>query len=296
MQPARPLDVLFLVDFSDFAFRCIPLLAELADTLAIRLELLHVCAEGEEAAAKERLNSFFPEADRYSDTTRVVDSGRLHEVVARRCARAPVGLIVAPAAQWLTTPALGQPSRRLKMLESTRTPVLTIGAATDVSRLGAPVRNIACWVELQARHQPQLAHAVELSRKTGAALHLLTAVPEISVTNALRTDLPLHPAAITEHLVRSAGPMAHPPRVHVLEDDSARARQQVLERIGADRLLICHRDRPVLDWFGVRPDWLKLSPCPVLMVPEAIAGRWSLVERRVWQAAQREEPEQRRAG
>ncbi|MBL8949913.1 MAG: universal stress protein, partial [Myxococcaceae bacterium] len=130
MHYARPLDVLFLVDYSDLAFRTIPFVAQLADALPLKLTLLHVREPNElPAAADERITSFFAEASRYPDCTRVVATGDLDEVLAQRLERSPFDLLLMPA----STPSLfggfrpNNPCRRLRALELTKRPVWTVG-------------------------------------------------------------------------------------------------------------------------------------------------------------------------
>lgn len=294
MHNPRPIDVLFLVDFSDFSFRTIPYVAQLADVLAIRLTLLHVRGEGDLLPlAEERLFSFFAEADRYSSCERVVASGTLEEALAERKG---IDLLLMPASTPSTLGALRpfNPSRRFAAVAAARAPVWTVGPSTRLPRLGAPTRNVVCWLDLRAQEHPQLAFAREYARALRANLHLMAEVPELTVPSIRDEDVPLNPVAAVERLREEAGLMGRTPQVWVGTERSKKERLRMLDEAGADVLFVSQRERPLLDWFGVRPFWLTEPACPVMMVPPEPRMRpWQLTENEAWLAHQ--EP-LRRAG
>ena len=94
----RTMEVVFLTSFSDGCFRAIPAVAQMAEDLAMRLTLLHAFDPKREryAAAEAKLSSFFPEADRFVDTRRIVCEGPLVPALKAYCERRRVDLFVAP--------------------------------------------------------------------------------------------------------------------------------------------------------------------------------------------------------
>ena len=103
----HPLDILFLTNFSDFCFRTIPSIAQMADELPVRLTLLNAYDPETTTPrqATETLRSFFPEADRYRSCRRVSVAGPLVSAVRRYLEIWPVNLIVAPASDSIGFPA-----------------------------------------------------------------------------------------------------------------------------------------------------------------------------------------------
>jgi 3',5'-cyclic AMP phosphodiesterase CpdA len=285
---ARPLEFLFPVSFSDLDFRAIPYVAQLVDALEARLTLLHVRPpEEEEELAEERLHSFFAEAARYPHCERLVVTGDLVEVVSRRCASKPVDLLLLPASEPVWLPRLGHPSLRLALLEATRLPVWTIATGVNPTRLHLPTRNVACWVDLRDRQHPQLGYAAEFAKVLGAQLHVLCALPELTIPVALDPSIPLHPAAVVERLVSAVGDDSLAPRVLVTERDGTAERRKLLKQCNADVVFVPQASRPWFDWFGARTSWFHEPSSAVVMIPNEAAAPWVLQGRRARPQPQR---------
>src|SRR5262245_15250579 len=127
MFKPQPLDVLFLTDFSDYCFRSIPAIAQMAGALEIRLTLMHVYnpARCSQAKAEAQIHSFFPEADRYAACHRIAVPGTLMDAVERHLKVWPVNLIVAPASDDIGLPRVGRRCKRSHLIRKNGVPVWT---------------------------------------------------------------------------------------------------------------------------------------------------------------------------
>jgi hypothetical protein len=278
---SRPLELLFPVDFTELDFRAIPFVAQLVDALDAHLTMMHVHGEHDDAAlAAERLGSFFAEADRYPRCERVLAPGALVERVVRHCASAPVDLLLLPASEPVWLPRPGHASLRLQLLEATRLPVWTMGPNANVSRLHLPTKNVACWIDLRAKSHPQVPFAVEYAESLGAQLHLLSALPELTIPVVYDESIPLHAETAGALLHSQAPALSRPVKVAVAEEDGTRARSRLVQQSNADVIFVPQADRPLFDWFGARPSWFHETSCAVVMVPrEPRVARWALARR-----------------
>lgn len=274
----RSLELLFPVDFTELDFRAIPFVAQLVDSLNAHLTLMHVHGSDDDAAlAAERLTSFFAEADRYPDSERILARGELVDRVARQCVSEPIDLLLLPASEGVWLPRPGHSSLRLQLLEATRIPVWTMGPNADVSRLHLPTRNVACWIDLKAKRHPQLPFAIEYAESLGAQLHLLSAIPELTIPVLYDEKIPLHPETAGELMRNEAQGLTHSAKVLVAEQDTRRARHRLVHQCNADVIFVPQADRPLFDWFGARPSWFHETACPVVMVPREPRQRsWAL--------------------
>ena len=279
---SRPLEILFPVDFSELDSRAIPWVAQLVDALEALLTLLHVhSAKEPEALATERLRSFFAEADRYPHCERVVSEGEVVEAVTRRCAQSQVDLLILPASEPVWLPRLGHNSSRLSLLERTRVPLWTIAPGLNPARLHLPVRNVACWIDLFDGKHGHVPSAARFASAMGAQLHLLCALPEVTVPIALDESVPLHRDTATRHLIATVQDEAVSPKVWVAEEDNSRERRALLEQCNADVVFVAEPERPLLEWLGARPPWFHETSAPVVFVPSApLREPWVLQPRR----------------
>lgn len=278
MPPTSPLEVLFLVDFRELAFRTIPFVAQLVDSVAAKLTLLHVCGEDERPAALERLHSFFPEADRYPACERLVIAGELRAVLERRLCATPPGLVIAPASESIELFRAGRRSLRMELLERCGAPLLTLGPKTRHARLGTPVRKVGCWVDLMdVKVGPQLAHAVEYAATVGASLHLMAALPTPRISLAQQEHVPLHSETASRQLIEAVARLGAEARAHIASEDDARHRRRLMESVDPDVLFVEHRHAPMFEWLGQRPRWFEEATCPLMAVPsEPRTSTWQL--------------------
>ena len=98
MSAPHSLDVLFLTNFSDYCYRSIPAIAQMADALHMRLTILNAYdpAKTSDSEAEQQVNSFYPEADRYAHCRRMAVAGRVVDVVRRHVSLWPTNLLVVP--------------------------------------------------------------------------------------------------------------------------------------------------------------------------------------------------------
>ncbi|MBL8914151.1 MAG: universal stress protein [Archangium sp.] len=278
----RPLELLFPIDFTELDFRAIPFVAQLVDALHAHLTLMHVHGDGDDAAlAAERLTSFFAEADRYPNSERILARGALVDRVVRQCATAPVDLLLLPASEGVWLPRPGHSSLRLQLLEATRLPVWTMGPNANVTRLHLPTKNVACWIDLKAKSHPQLPFAIEYAESLGAQLHLLSALPELTIPVLYDEKIPLHPETAADLLRAEAQQgLTRSAKVAVAEADTRKSRHRLVQQCNADVIFVPQAERPLFDWFGARPSWFHETACPVVMVPKEPRQRsWSLSKR-----------------
>lgn len=277
---AATFDVLFLTDFSDYAFRSVAFLAQLCDAAPVRLTLMHGCADQQRPHAEHELKSFCPEAERLAPTERRVVPGDVVQAAQRLQQARPFELVVAPGSDGLLWPKPLRRSTRARLLRTLRVPLWSIGPATDPTKVGVRPRTIVCWVDLGATSHRQLPYALELAEVFGAKLHLMCALPEPSLHAALIPDLPLNPAVAASRVLAWAGPRGATAGVHVLEQDKRGFRRDGLAHLDADLLFAPFTASPVMELLGARPSWLREASCPVVLVPEdPTPAEWSLSHR-----------------
>ena len=267
----HPLDVLFLTNFSDFCFRSIPSIAQLADGFTMRLTLMHVYdpARTSARAAGELLDSFFPEADRYASCRRVAAPGPLLGAVKRHQQLWPVNLIVAPSSDPLGWPRLGERSVRARLLEECGVPVWTMGRRVTAMKLVQPVRNVACWMDFRSEQHEHLPFAIEYAQRLGATLHLLRGLPRLEEGQVLPpepSERSLHPEGAVRDLASLCHGLVPRPRYHVGHGEGPRALTELLARSDADVVFMRDEPRRLSRWFGLGLRFAAAMPCPAVYV------------------------------
>lgn len=269
----HPLDILFLTNFSDFCFRTIPSIAQMTDSLPVRLTLMHVYDPEETPArrAVEALQSFFPEADRYRSCRRVASAGPLIGAVRRHMEIWPVNLVIAPASDSIGIPRVGDRSIRAQLLEACELPLWTIGRGIRASTLQRPLRNVACWLDFRSDHHPHLPYAIEFARRLGATLHLLQGLPAIDeglIMGPGHPDKPLHPDLAAEEIARLCAGAPIQPEIRVAPDDERRTIARMLDACDADVVFLHHHEGAVSRWLkmGLRLRLGDTVPCPAIYV------------------------------
>lgn len=274
-ETPHPLEMLLLTNFSDYCFRMIPSIAQLADSLPARLTLLHVYdpkrSTGRQAA--EALESYFPEADRYPSCRRVVAQGPLVDVVKRQMRVAPVHVIVAPASDPIGLPRFGDRSLRAQLVEACGVPLWTMGRGVDPAMLVRPIRNVACWLDYRADRYPHLPFAIAFAQRLGATLHVLYGLPSIDEGQILppgHPDKALHPDLAVEELRRLCAGSSAQVEIHVAQGEGRRTINRLVRQCRPDLVFLRNEEWLLSRWFGLGVG-LRLgdgSPCPAIYVSD----------------------------
>lgn len=282
LRSPHPLDILFLTNFSDYCFRAIPSIAQMADSLSIRLTLMHVYdpARTNVRAAEEKLASFFPEADRFRSCQRVARPGPIIEAVKRHLDVWPVNLIVAPASDPIGVPRIGERSLRARLIEECGLPVWTIGRRVHSPKLVKPVRNVACWLEHNLLGAPHLPFAMEYAHRVGANLHVLRALPAIhegSLALAAHEDYAMHPDAASKEIARLCSGSPVRPHIHVTQGEGRRALCKMLDDCDADLVFLRKGEWFLTRWLGLGLRLGDFVPCPSIYIGDRISiPDWNL--------------------
>ncbi len=282
----RPLNVVFMTNFSDACFRATPSVAQLADDVAIRLTILHVYdpRTQEKHEAQAHVRGFFPEADHYQGTERLAMPGNPVAAVSKLSHRQSIDLVVSPASDPLGLPRLGHRSLRGRVLHECGVPVWSLGRRVDVSKLSRPVRNVACWMEFGSAETTHLALATEYARTVGARLHLLHALPEINEGMILpyAAEQPLHPDGVRDafHQMMCNTPVKT--EIHVQTGGGSRACAALTKACDADLLFTHIPEGPFTNWIRSEFSAVDRCPCPSISVgPSMERHAWKLVRRSV---------------
>ncbi|MBL8952003.1 MAG: hypothetical protein JNK82_14565, partial [Myxococcaceae bacterium] len=141
--------------------------------------------------------------------------------------------------------------------------------------------------DITAPSHPQLPFAAEYARALGAELHVLSEVPELTVSVVVDKSVPLRTDSMAERLREEIARYSRRPHVWVAESHLAEDRRKIIERCSADVLFVPQGHAPLLQWFGTRPRWFAETQCPVVMVPnEPPMRRWSLLDHESHEASQ----------
>lgn len=269
--PGRhPLDILFLTDYSEYCFRSIPAIVRMAEALKVRLTVLNVYdpATSSQASADARVNSFFPDADRYAACHRIAVPGPVIDAVRRHCHAWPVNFMVAPASDVIGFPRIGGPSTRSRLIRECGLPLWTIGRSVTPEILARPVRNVACWLDFYSPQTSHLAFAVEYANKLNARLHLLRGLPEIDegTLGSVADRRAIHPRSATEEMLRLCASSPVRPEVHVSCGTGRAARARMLRECDADVVFLRNEDSVLAAWMGFGLHLNQSLPCPAVYV------------------------------
>ncbi|MGE0405126.1 MAG: universal stress protein [Candidatus Korobacteraceae bacterium] len=271
MHEPRPLQILFLTSFSDSCYRAIPALAQMADDLEVRITLLHSYDPEQVTAdtARCRVQSFFPEADRFGIVRRLAMPGKLPAIYETYRAENPVDLIFAPSSDPLGRPRLGHPIRS-RMIRESGVPVWTIGPKVDVRKLQAPNRSVACWIDFEHPDKTHLKLAFEYAWKLDAQLHLLHVLPEVNESTVLLPlyyDKPLHAEGATEEIRKMLGWVPMSPEIHVTTGNARKGILRLAKKCDADILFVGKGTAIESGFLGTRLNpAIDQCHCPVICV------------------------------
>jgi hypothetical protein len=282
MQWRKPLEVVFLTNFSDACFRSIPWVAQMADDLSVDLTILHAydSATSRRADVEASLHSFFPEADYYSRTTRVAMPGSPLEGLEKLSQSQGIDLVICPASDALGWPRLGHRSLRARIIHEKGLPVWTIGRHADVTKLKRPVKNVACWLDFGPQPPVHLNLATEYASAVGARLHLLHALPEMEEGLILPFDgnRPLHEDGVRRAFVSLLDHTPVNPEIHIAARDGRSERAKLIERCDADLLFAAADNFPLTDWIRSDIDRVDRYACPTICTStQAPAREWRLL-------------------
>lgn len=282
MLDQRPLDVVFLTNFSDYCYRSIPAIAQMADDFHMRLTIVNTTRQRHPTDEdRARLTSFFPEADSYPMCRRFTMKGDPVDAVKRLSMVDPVDLLIAPASDPLGLPRFWHASLRTRLLRELGVPLWTIDRRTQPSRLHRAPRRVGCWIDSHGGSTGHLAFAAQYASATGAELHVLHALPEIAEGAMLVHDQPLHRNAIVDAVTRAVGALPVPTRVHVADNDRTSTRTRLMERIGLDVVFAADADPRLPSWLAPQPAFTNACLCPVVYVPvETAVPLWRLSKER----------------
>lgn len=281
MSTTHPLDVLFLTNFSDYCFRSIPAVAQMAASLKVRLTIMHAYdpSHSSQKDAEAHLHSFFPEADRYAACQRVAVQGPLIPAVQRHLQEWPVNLLIAPASDTVGLPRLGAGSTRSRLVKTCGVPVWTIGRRVQLQSIARPAKNVACWLDFYSPQTEHLAFAMEYARKLGAKLHLLRALPNIDegMLSVGGQDSALTPATAAEEILRLCSGAVGRPEVHVTSGEGRTSLNRLLRQCNADVVFLGRESSWIAEWMGMGLHLGDGVPCPAVYVGEHLTiPVWSL--------------------
>ena len=282
MSHPHPLDILFLTNFSDYCFRAIPAIAQMADAFKVRLTIMHVYDPNRtsKAAAEDRTRSFFPEADRYSACSRVTVAGPILAAVKRHLETWPINLIVAPSSDVIGLPQLGQSSLRAALVRECGVPLWTLGRRVNMEALPKPVRNVACWLDFNEDQTNHVYFAAQYARALGAKLHLLRALPHISegaLVHPDDTEKALHPRLAIQELKQLCDAAEISPELHLGVGEGSRNLNRMLRAAEADVVFFGREESWLADWLGLGLRRADAAPCPAVYISDQMnVPLWNL--------------------
>lgn len=222
MSTTRPFEIAFLTSFSDTCFRAIPGVARMCDDLQARLTLVHAHDPQRCSAetANARLRGFFPEADGYEGSRRVLWRGTPADAVRQLQQDRPIDLLVAPASDATGLARLARRSVRSGLLRERIPALWTVGPESSPATLARAVRTVACCLPVGEAGHAHVRLASRYAAAMGAALHLVHVLPEVHDGSLLR--LAYAPSVEPRATVRRMGHQlvagAPLPRVHVTRE------------------------------------------------------------------------------
>jgi hypothetical protein len=264
----RALEIVFLTNYTDFCYRTIPAIAQMADDFAMRLTIVHATMNRTPSVEDRiKLESFFPEADTYPRLRRMALKGDPVDAVKRLSMMHPVDLVIAPASDPLGLPRFWHKSLRARLLREARIPLWTMDRRTPAAKLLKAPRRVGCWIDFHRGWTGHVAFAREYAGAVGAELHVLHALPEICDGTVAGEDQPLSKAGVIDAVTRAIGPAGAPAHFHVAESDGRGTRMKLLENAGVDVVFSGAVDPRLPAWLAPKPRLMNECICPVVHVP-----------------------------
>jgi nucleotide-binding universal stress UspA family protein len=200
-------NLLFLTNFSEACFQALPAMAEWADREQGTLTLLHVARDERRAleVARDRLNSFFAEGQRYERCERVLLKGDPCEAVQEYCRAEHPDQVFAPASK---------PSRLPRFRSSLRARLIrcgvklwTRGRSEGPDTACRVPRNVAYAITGHDNWAAEACEAVRFAMDYEARIHFLYLSPwpdidDGTIVSDLRLNHPRVSLSDIETLVR----------------------------------------------------------------------------------------------
>jgi len=209
----------------------------------------------------------------------MVAPGHPVEVLNRLTRSQQVDLVLCPGSDALGLPRLGHRPLRGRVVHECGVPVWAIGRNVDVTKLGRPVKNVACWMEFDSAETSHLEFAAEYAWKLGAKLHLLHALPEIHDGMILPSlaNKPLHADGIHKAVSKLLQRFPIQPLIHVHGGGGRKSRAALAQTHDADVLFTPVARSPLTDWVYSDFDAIDRCPCPVISIGQGTKPRvWDL--------------------
>jgi nucleotide-binding universal stress UspA family protein len=259
-------DVLFLTNFSDACFRATRAVAQMADEVDGRLTILYARDPERESkqSTVEKLYGFFPEADHFRGTRRIVAEGDLLTAVAKESSRG-LDYVIAPVPIRFGLPRVAHQSTRANVLLKHQTQVWTTGRNTVPVKLGAPARNVACWLDAPSGDNHHVRRACDYAAEVGARLHLLHVIPTMDEGTITESPMPLNETEVM-NLVPYVARRLHT-EIHVEPGEDRQTLVKMLRACDADVLFLNERQSVQRRLFGIAMSGIvQLAPCPTISV------------------------------
>jgi hypothetical protein len=281
MPENGPLEVVFLTSFSDFCYRSIPAIAQMADDFAMRLTIMHTTSSPTPSVEdRMKVESFFPEADAYAYCRRMTVQGDPVDALRRLSLKLPVDLVIAPASDPLGLPRFWHQSLRARLLRELQIPLWTMDRHTKPDKLRKPPRRVGCWIDFHPRWTRHIAFASEYARAVGAELHILHALPEVTDGMVPMRDQPLTANAVADAVRQVIGRSAVT-QMHLSENDSRGTRKRLVEKSEVDLVFVADTKPQMPFWLAPNPRLMNECACPVVYVPvDTMVPVWSLSKAR----------------
>jgi len=266
--------LLFPTRFSESCFQAIPAVAQWMDDLACSLTIAHVYHPRATNMfdAEQQLRSFFAEADRYSNTRRMLLSGEdpaaaLTDYLGTRC----YDMVVSPSSDRVGLPRPFHRSTRAHLLAHSDTALWTMGMAMDTRTFRRPAR-VGCIISRRSDSRRPLELACEYALRVGATLQLLYLVPEVHegmLRNGVGYDEPLTAMVALEDLQRIAATLPVTPELHSVVGRDAPRVLGLLRNSRTDILFVGKREASYRSLFrSEMHPFIDAAGCPVVCVDQ----------------------------
>lgn len=270
-------NLLFLTNFSEACFQAVPAIAEWIDREDGQLTIVHVARpEGRQVAiARDRLNSFFAEADRYRNCRRSLLIGSPLEEVAHYCRSERPDAVFAPASKPSGVPRPFHQSLRARLVRDGGIKLWTRGRGDGTGCSLRTPRNVAYVVTGHPGWITEACEAARLAVSYGANLHYLYLTPWPEVHDGTVADLrSIRPQVPPQELENLARRLPIRPELHTALGDSASDVVRILRECQADVAFVAEHHAVRRGLFRVTMDSdLDRLDCEVICYPKSPISR-----------------------
>jgi len=230
--------MVFLTNFSEACFQAIPTVAEWMDREKGHLTIVHAASEGvkELEPARERLQSFFAEADRYLQCERVLLQGARVETILEYCRKERPSVVFAPASKPSGLPRVMHSSLRAKLIRSGGLRLWTKGRSESGDATPKAPRHVAYAITGNHGWVSEAVEAAKFAAQYDAKLHYLYLAPwPIAQEGMTADDVRLEMKHVSVREVRElAQQLPITPIVHTRMGDRSGDLGQLLKACRAD--------------------------------------------------------------